>query len=78
MGASPCNQYHDRIYTRYRQMPHGLRQRKTMEEDGWKVRLRRRKLNIRFDEGELEIGQHHYASSLLYPILGPNVQPRCS
>jgi hypothetical protein len=26
-----------------------------------------RKLNVRFDEGELEIGQRHYASSLLYP-----------
>ncbi|MDP2799833.1 MAG: TIGR03790 family protein, partial [Deltaproteobacteria bacterium] len=25
--------------------------------------------SIRFDEGELEIGEHHYASSLLYPIL---------
>ncbi len=25
------------------------------------------KLNVRFDEGELEIGQCHYASSLLYP-----------
>ena len=27
------------------------------------------KLNVRFDEGELEIGQCHYASSLLYPYL---------
>jgi hypothetical protein len=27
------------------------------------------KLNVRFDEGELEIGYFgHYASSLLYPI----------
>jgi len=25
------------------------------------------KLNVRFDEGELEIGLCHYASSLLYP-----------
>jgi hypothetical protein len=24
------------------------------------------KLNVRFDEGELEIGLSHYASSLLY------------
>ena len=26
------------------------------------------KLNVRFDEGELEIGHRHYASSLLYPV----------
>jgi hypothetical protein len=25
------------------------------------------KLNVRFDEGELEIGHSYYASSLLYP-----------
>jgi len=27
-------------------------------------------LNVRFDEGELEIGHCHYASSLLYPFIG--------
>ena len=27
------------------------------------------KLNVRFDEGELEIGQSYYASSLLYPLI---------
>jgi hypothetical protein len=27
------------------------------------------KLNVRFDEGELEIGHSYYASSLLYPNL---------
>jgi len=32
------------------------------------------KLNVRFDEGELEIGHRNYASSLLYPELPPKVQ----
>ena len=38
-----------------------------------KSRLGGRKLNVRFDEGELEIEHSHYASSLLYrfPILLP-------
>src|SRR4030042_2747189 len=28
-----------------------------------------RKLNVRFEEGELEIGHSYYASSLLYPFV---------
>jgi len=35
-----------------------------------KSRLGGRKLNVRIDEGELEIGLCHYASSLLYPNPG--------
>jgi len=38
-----------------------------MEEDDWKKPYSG-KLNVRFDEGELEIGHSYYASSLLYPI----------
>jgi hypothetical protein len=30
------------------------------------------KPNVRFDEGELEIGHSHYASSLLYLLIAPN------
>jgi len=35
------------------------------------------KLNVRFDEGELEIGLCHYASSLLYHLLSsPATNPQ--
>ena len=38
-------------------MPEGQADvRKPLEEDDRKARLRRGKLNVRFDEGELEIG----------------------
>ncbi|MFH1740122.1 MAG: hypothetical protein ABIH23_14025, partial [bacterium] len=42
--------------------------RKPLEEDDRKARLRRGKLNVRFDEGELEIGHSPLRQLSTLPI----------